>query len=123
MQQLDAEDIAHLSTDPAVLADGLRLADHFHQLGLGLKRASVAASVAWLITGIAHEIAHSSELNPDRLDRPRIAQWLLAIVDVQLEAIEKMGTAGLDTIEELIGTREISAPALIGSSREVVDAA
>jgi hypothetical protein len=119
---LSAEDIARLSTEPEVLADGLRLANHFHQLGLGLKRASMAAALAWLLTGMAHEIQHSPELNPDILDRLRIARWLLAIVDVQLEAIEKMGTAGLDTIEELIGTREISAPALIGSSREVVDA-
>jgi hypothetical protein len=49
--QLSAEEVARLSTEPAVLADGLRLANHFHALALGLKRASVSASMAWLLTG------------------------------------------------------------------------
>jgi hypothetical protein len=120
---LSAEDIARLSTDPAVLADGLRLANHFHALALGLKRASVSASMAWLLTGIAKEVQDDPELNPDGLDRLRVARWLLAVLDVQLAAIDQLGIPGLDAIEELIGTREISAPALIGSSREVVDAA
>ena len=105
-----------------MLADGLRLADHFHQLGLGLKRASLAAAVAWLLTGMAQEVNSSPDLNADGLDRLRIARWLLAIVDVQLEAIEQLGTTGIDTIEELVGMREISAPAVFGSSREAVDA-
>jgi hypothetical protein len=119
--QLDAEDVARFSTMPEMLADGLRLANHFHQLGLGLKRASVAAGIAWMLTGMAHEIEQRVDLNPDGLGRPRIAQWLLAIVDVQLGAIEGLDTAGRDVIDEL-AAREIAAPAGVCSMREVADA-
>jgi hypothetical protein len=118
---LSTEEVAKLSTEPAVLADGLRLANHFHALGLGLKRASVTAALAWLLTGIAKEVQGDPELNPDGLDRLRIARWLLAVLDVQLEAIDRLGITGLDQIEDLIGMGEISAPA-IGSSREAVHA-
>jgi hypothetical protein len=118
---LSTAEVANLSTDPAVLADGLRLANHFHALGLGLKRASVTAGVAWLLTGIAKEVHGDPELNPDGLDRLRVARWLLAVLDVQLEAIDQLGVSGLDQIEELIGVGEICAPA-IGSSREAVHA-
>jgi hypothetical protein len=118
---LSAEDVANLSTEPVVLADGLRLANHFHALGLGLKRASVSAAMAWLLTGIAKEVQGDPELNPDGLDRLRVARWMLAVLDVQLEAIDQLGSPGLDQIEELIGMGEICAPA-IGSSREAVHA-
>ena len=91
---LGAEEVVQFSTEPAVLADGLRLANHFHALSLGLTRASVAAGAAWLLTSIAHEVQNSSELNPDGMNRVRVAKWLLAIVEVQLEAIERMGLPG-----------------------------
>jgi hypothetical protein len=52
----DPEDIATACVEPAVLADGLRMADHFHALGIGVRRSSMTAAVAWLITGMAHEI-------------------------------------------------------------------
>jgi hypothetical protein len=120
---LGAEEVVQFSTEPAVLADGLRLANHFHALSLGLTRASVAAGAAWLLTSIAHEVQNSSELNPDGMNRVRVAKWLLAIVEVQLEAIERMGLPGLDTIEELIGMKEISASAVIGAAEESADAA
>jgi hypothetical protein len=119
--QLSAKEVAQLSTEPAVLADGLRLANHFHALALGLKRASVTAGAARLLTGIAKEVEDDPDLNPDGLDRLRVARWLLAVLDVQIEAIDQLGIPGLDQIEDLIGMGEISAPA-IGSSREAVHA-
>ena len=112
---LDAEDIATACVEPAVLADGLRLADHFHALGIGVRRSAVTAAVAWLLTGVAHELHDNPDLNPDGMDRPSIARWLLAIVEGQLDVIGQLDAAGIDGIEKMAVTREISAPAGIGS--------
>jgi hypothetical protein len=119
---LNADEVAGLSTNPAVLADGLRLGNHFHALGLGLQRSAVLAGAAWLITGIAHEVRNSPDLNPDGHTRLHIARSLLAILDVQLQAIEALDTAAWDRIEQLAGSTEIAAPVSIGLSGERANA-
>jgi hypothetical protein len=107
---LSAEDVTRFSTDPAVLADGLRLANHFHAIGLGVRLSAVAASAAWMVTGMAQEIECNPALNPDGLSRLQIARWLLTMIDVQLIAIDQMDAVDRVKLGELFRSREIAAP-------------
>ena len=107
---LSPADVARHSTDMAVLADGLRLAHHCHAICLGVRQSAVAASAAWMVTGMAQEIECDPALNPDRLSRLQIARWLLTMIDMQLIAIDQMDAVDRSRLGELFRSREIAAP-------------
>jgi hypothetical protein len=93
------------------------LANHFHAIGLGVSHSAVAASAAWMITSMAHEVEHNPDLNPDRLSRLQIARWLLTMVDLQLGAIDGMDAVDRCTLGQLLSLREIAAPPGVSWSR------
>jgi hypothetical protein len=107
---LSTEDVVRYSTDIAVLADGLRLAHHSLAVALGVRHSAVAASAAWMITGLAQEIEHNPALNQDGLGRLQIARWLLSMIDVQLIAIDRIDAVDLMKLGEMFRSREIAAP-------------
>jgi hypothetical protein len=107
---LSSADVIRHSTDVAVLADGLRLTQHWHAIGLGVRHAAVSAGSAWMLTGMAEEIAHDPAVNPDGLSRLQIARWLLAMMDMQLIAIDQMDAVERARLGQLLISREIAAP-------------
>ena len=106
----EVEDVANVCTDPAILADGLRLSNNFHAIALGCRHSAVTASCAWLISTLAHEIKRRPELNPKGVSALATGRWLLTIVQSQIEAIEQMDALDRERLGELFWQREISAP-------------
>jgi hypothetical protein len=107
---LSSADVIRHDTDVAVLADGLRLVQHWHAIAFGVRHAAVSAGSAWLVTGMAEEIAHDPAVNPDGLSRLQIARWLLAMTDMQLIAIDQMDAVERGRLGQLLISREIAAP-------------